>query len=110
VHGKFRLRSFINILSFLGKTVASEPEYDVSRDPRTPEVAENPHYALQILESKHSPSSGEVSIEYKNRYYSVHPDEGYPWNKTAFRLLEQIFQMTMAEVPRIGVPSITISK
>jgi len=110
LHGKFRLRSFSNILSFLGKTIAADPEYDVGRDPRTGDVAENPASALQILESEHAPPRGDLGVEYKNRYYTVYADDGYPWNKTAFRLLAQIFQMTMAEVPRVGVPSITISK
>jgi hypothetical protein len=110
LHGKFRLRSFSNILSFLGKAIVAYPERDVQQDPRTPTVSENPVYALQILESDGSPPSDSVSIEYKGQYYSVHPDNGYPWNKTAFRLLAQIFQMMMAEVPKTGVPSITIAK
>lgn len=110
LRGKFRLRSFSSILTFLGKTLAAEPEYDVGKDPRTPEVSENPASALRILETEDAPPGDEVGVEYKNRHYSVHADEGYPWNKTAFKLLAQIFQMTMAETPRVGVPSITISK
>ena len=110
LHGKFRLRSFSNIMNFLGKTLATEPEYEVGKDPRTPDVAENPVSALKILESKTSLWNQELGIEYKNRYYTVAPDDGYPWNKIAFRLLAQIFQMTMSEVPKVGVPSITIAK
>jgi hypothetical protein len=32
------------------------------------------------------------------------------WNREAFKLLSQLFQMTVTEVPRAGVPSITIAK
>ena len=32
------------------------------------------------------------------------------WNREAFKLLSQLFQMTVTEVPRTGVPSITIAK
>jgi hypothetical protein len=110
LHGKFRLRSFSSILYFLGNSIATEPEYDINKDPRTAEVAENPVSALQIVESEEPPSSDSVSVKYKNRYYSVYADDSYPWNKTAFRLLAQIFQMMMAEVPKTSVPSITIAK
>jgi len=110
LHGKFRLRSFSNILNFLGKTMDIEPEYDVAKDPRTPAVAENPAFALRIQANKTSLWQDNLGVEYKGRFYTVHEDEAYPWNKTAFKLLAQIFQMTMSEVPKTGVPSITIAK
>ena len=110
IHGKFRLRSFLNILSFIGQAIAAEPEYHVDKDPRTPVVSENPVTALKIKESKTSLWNDGLGIEYNNNYYTIYPDDGYPWNKTAFRLLAQIFQMTMAEIPKVGIPSITIAK
>ncbi len=110
LHGTFRLRSFSNILSFIGQTMADEPEYPVEKDPRTPNVAENPVSTLQVVESDSTFFNAGGGIEYKGRYYSIHPDQGYPWNKRAFQLLVQIFQMTTAEVSRVGIPSITIAK
>ncbi|MEI7868297.1 MAG: hypothetical protein WCI11_10425 [Candidatus Methylumidiphilus sp.] len=110
LRGTFRLRSFSNILSFIGQTMADEPEYPVEKDSRTPDVAENPVTTLQVTESDNTFFNAGGGIEYKGHYYSIHPDQGYPWNKRAFQLLEQIFQMTTGEVPRIGVPSITIAK
>jgi hypothetical protein len=35
LHGKFRLRSFSNVIGFLGQAMGEDPEYDVPRDPRT---------------------------------------------------------------------------
>ena len=110
LRGIFRLRSFSNILSFIGQTIADEPEYPVEKDPRTPDVAENPFATLQVMESDNTFFNAGGGIEYKGRYYSIHPDQGYPWNKRAFQLLVQIFQMTTAEVSRVGIPSITIAK
>jgi hypothetical protein len=43
IHGKFRLRSLANVLNFLGRGIAEEPEQPVAPDPRTPPVAEKFH-------------------------------------------------------------------
>lgn len=110
LHGKFRLRSFSNILYFLGRTIAAEPEHDVTRDPRTPPVSENPVKALDVRDTDSAPDGDVLSVKYRGRYYSVAPDHGYPWNQTGFRVLSQIFQMTMAPLARHAVPSITIAK
>src|SRR5262249_10737913 len=42
IHGRFRLRSFHEVLSFIGRGMQEEPEYDVEPDPRTPDISENP--------------------------------------------------------------------
>lgn len=109
LRGRIRLRSFSNILNFIGRAMTFEPEYDVPRDARTPAVNENPAHTLLISESREAPDAG-LSVEYRGLYYSVHPDAGYPWNATAFRLLSQIFQMNVGELPKAGAPSITIAK
>lgn len=110
LHGKLRLRSFSNILYFIGRTVAAEPERDVSKDPRTPPVTENPVFVLEITETGSPPREAPLAVKYNDRYYAVRPNKAYPWNETAFRVLWQIFQMTVSELPRAGAPSITISK
>jgi hypothetical protein len=110
LHGKFRLRSFSNILYFIGRTLSTEPEGDISKDPRTPDVAENPPFTLAITETDSSPPDTDLSVKYKGKYYSVYSAPDYPWNKNAFRVLSQMFQMTMTELPKVAAPSITISK
>jgi hypothetical protein len=45
------------------------------------------------------------------QYYAVNTTGPQArWNREAFKLLSQLFQMTVTEVPRTGVPSITIAK
>lgn len=108
--GQFRLRSFANILNFIGRSIAEEPEYDVPKDPRTPAVAENPIRAIEIVESDGKPDGADLAVSYRDRYYAVRPETGYQWNQEGFRLLSQLFQMTVTDLPRIGVPGITIAK
>ncbi len=110
LRGRFRLRSFHSVLGFLGKAIAEEREYDVPVDHRTPFVAENPVSVMEILESDSSPPGVDRVVKYKGSYYAVRPEKGYQWNKEAFRLLYQIFQMTVGSLPQTGGPAITISK
>lgn len=55
LHGRFRLRSFSNILYFIGRSLASEPEYAVAKDPRTPFIAQNPVSVLAVAETESRP-------------------------------------------------------
>jgi hypothetical protein len=110
LHGKFRLRSFSNILYFLGRAMSAEPEREVARDPRTSSTSENPVSAMEVIETTKRPADARPFVEYRGHYFYVAPDNGYPWNQTAFRVLSQVFQMTMSPLPRINVPSITIAK
>ena len=110
LHGKFRLRSFHGILNFLGRGIRDEPEYDVQKDPRTPLVKENPIDTLTILESTGPLDDMELSVSYQGEYYGIRDNPEDTWNREAFRLLYQLFQMTVSDVPRLGTPSITIAK
>ncbi len=109
LHGKLRLRSFYNVLTFIGRDNAEEPEYDVPPDPRTPSISENPVHTLDILETDRMPSGVDLSVALNGYYYAVRPETGYQWNHKAFSLLYQLFQMTVSAVPQAG-PAITISK
>ncbi|HEX6725745.1 MAG TPA: hypothetical protein VF078_00235 [Nitrospira sp.] len=53
-------------------------------------------------------SRDEIPWELLRRQYDRTPQAR--WNREAFKLLSQLFQMTVTEVPRAGVPSITIAK
>jgi len=109
LHGKLRLRSFYNVLTFIGRDIEEEPEYDVPPDPRTPTISENPVHTLEILETDRVPSGVDFSVTLNGSYYAVRPETGYQWNRKSFSLLYQLFQMTVAAVPQAG-PAITISK
>jgi hypothetical protein len=110
LHGKFRLRSFYNVISFLGRAMGEEPEYDVARDPRTPPVSDNPISTLTVVESNSSPAEADRVVEYGDQYYAVAPETGYQWNRKAFLLLYQLFEMTVVKLPQGAPPAITIAK
>ncbi len=109
IRGKLRLRSLYVMLTFIGQTIAEEPEYAVEKDPRTPEAGENPVSALAILESEHIPFHVDLSVKANGYYYAVGPQTGSNWNRDAFRLLDILYEMTVTELPQRG-PSITIAK
>jgi hypothetical protein len=109
--GDFRLRSFNAMLNFLGLSLAEEPEYHVDKDGRTPDVSENPVKTMDLVVSSSAPSGLDLAMKSHGHYYAVNTiGPQARWNREAFKLLSQLFQMTVTEVPRAGVPSITIAK
>lgn len=110
MQGAFRLRSFHGILNFLGRTIVEESEYHVDPDPRTGIVSENPVRTMAIIETTSKPPNAKLSVTHEGHYYSIADDQKRSWNQEAFRLLYQLFQMTVTEVPRGTGPSITIAK
>lgn len=109
--GDFRLRSFNAMLNFLGLSIAEELEYHVDKDSRTPEVAENPVKTMDLIVSPSALSGLDLAMKSHGQYYAVNTTGPQArWNREAFKLLSQLFQMTVTEVPRSGVPSITIAK
>jgi len=110
LHGKFRLRSFYNVLTFIGRSMGEEPEYDVPKDPRTPTPTENPAFTVGMVESDSKIPGAPRAIRYDGHYYALRPEAGYQWNKKAFLLLYQLFQMTVAKLPQSSAPTITIAK
>ncbi len=111
IKGDFRLRSFNTILNFLGRSLEEDPEYHVDKDPQTPEVKENPVNTMELVLSDRAPSDADLSIQLNGKYYAVNTTGPLArWNRAAFQMLYFLFQMTVSEVPRVGVPSITIAK
>jgi len=111
--GIFRLRSFHSILGFLGKALGEESGYHVAKDSRTPPILgnENPDLTMGFVVSDTTPAEVDFSIRWNGRYYAVNTQEPYArWNRDAFQLLFLLFQMTVTDIPRVGVPSITIAK
>lgn len=110
IEGNFHLRSLANVIDFVGKSVVEEPEFQVIPDARTPKTTENPTKTLEIIESEDYPDNTDIAIKFNGLYYAVRPENGYQWNRGAFTLLHQMFQMTVTELPRAGIPSLTIAK
>ena len=110
-HGFFRLRSFHAMINFLGRSLDDEPEFDVAPDPLFGPNEENPPMTLAIRQSLTQPSDVDQAIRYRGAYYYVDPAGPYRrWNAEGFRLLYQLFQMTVSEISRAGIPSLTIAK
>jgi len=113
MNGMFRLRSFHSILGFLGKALGNEKGYQVGKDTRTPPILnnENPDQTMEFVVSNVPPANADFSIRWNNRYYAINTIGSHArWNRDAFQLLFLLFQMTVTDLPRIGVPSITIAK
>lgn len=109
----FRLRSFHAILGFLGKALGNELGYHVDKDFRTPPILgdENPDLTMAMMVSNSAPRDADISVRWNDRYYAVDTRSQYArWNRDAFQLLFLLFQMTVTDIPRVGVPSITIAK
>lgn len=108
--GRFRIRSFRNVLDFIGRGIAEEPEYAVPPDRRTPATIRNPVHTLEIIESERSISPSDLTIKYNDRHYAVAVEHDPQWNRDAFRLLAQLFQMTMTDISQSTSPGISIAK
>ncbi len=111
LRGDFRLRSFNAMLNFLGHAMDEDREYAVDKDPRTPPVAENPVRTMDILILDRAPDGPGFAVKSHGQYYAINATGSQGrWNREAFKLLSQLFQMTVTDIPRTGVPSITIAK
>ena len=110
IRGNFRLRSFHAILNFLGRSIREESEYHIEKDPRTPPTLENPVRTLNVMEAETPPDQASLKVKHNGHYYFLIDTPEGTWDRESFRLLYQLFQMTVSEVPRVGAPSITIAK
>lgn len=109
LHGRLRLRSFHEVLTSIGRGIAEEPEFDVRPDPRTPAITENPVHTIEIVEARELPPGSGLSVEWRGYRYAVREQSGYQWNKKAFSLLYQLYQISLSSVVGTG-PTITIAK
>jgi hypothetical protein len=104
--GALKLRSLNVIISFVAADYGGSQEFDVTKDPRTGDSGPNPRRVLGIEVGDWAPSGTLPNARYGGRYYSIADTR---WDHEAFRLLYQLFQMTVTDVSGVGVP-ITISK
>jgi len=104
--GALKLRSLNRLLDFVALSDVEAREFAVTKDPRSGDTAPNPVRTLAIEVSDSAPSGDSPFALYRGRYYSV---ADTPWDRRAFAVLYDLFQMTVTDVSQVGLP-ITISK
>jgi len=113
-HGQIKLRSFNAILGFVARSMEEEPEFDVEPDTRSGPASRNPTAALLIRETDSRPQDSVFAVELGERWYSVsngRQDHAQAiWNREAFILLNQLYQMTVTDVGKVPSVPITIAK
>jgi hypothetical protein len=70
------------------------------------EGPDNPNRVLTILVDAPAPAE-RIRVFFQGHEYSVRQTD---WDRMAFRLLYQLFQITVQKVSGMGAPAITISK
>lgn len=113
-HGQIKLRSFNAILGFVARGMEEEVEFDVEPDPRSKAAVLNPTSTLVVRESDSRPPESVFAVELGQSWYSLgNGGQGHDqavWNREAFILLNQLYQMTVTDLAKApGVP-ITIAK
>ena len=106
IFGALKLRSLFAMLDFVGKSIRLFPEFAVDPDPRSTGDVRNPVRTLDIQVSDQPPRADDQSIDFEGQYYTVSDTR---WDRAAFMVLYELFQVTVTDVSRIGIP-ITIAK
>jgi hypothetical protein len=126
IFGTLKLRSLFAMLDFVGKSIHLFPEFAVDPDPRTdvevcgpadeqplsepraePRICvRNPVQTLAIQVSNSPPPTNNPSIGFDDQYYTIGDTR---WDRATFVILYELFQVTVTDVSRVGIP-ITISK
>jgi hypothetical protein len=94
------------MLDFVGKSIELFPEVAVEADPRSLGAVRNPVRTLAIDVSDRPPEGSDRRIKFQGRYYTVGDTR---WDRAAFMVLYELFQVTVTDVSRVGIP-ITIAK
>ena len=111
LRGCIMLRSFTSMLGFLARSIAEQPEFDVPKDPRTPGEPQNPVHTLEVHEANRAVANAAYEIDFEGKVYSIENADTYPkWNMQAFKLLYQVYQMTITDLAKVPAPLITIPK
>ncbi len=108
--GLIKLRSLYEILNFVAHTLAQTPEYGVEPDPRSRFHGSNPVRTLAIHTSESAPADAALAVTYNGLVYWIASDPTASWDREAFALVYQLFQLTVTDVSRAMVPAIAISK
>ncbi|MCZ6815840.1 MAG: hypothetical protein O7F76_03970 [Planctomycetota bacterium] len=106
IRGALKIRSVLQILTFVADGIEFAKEFDVSPDPSTGKIDVNPRATLEIIVTSSPPISDGVWMRYRDRYYSV---ANTRWDREAFSILGHLFETAVGDVEDVGIP-ITISK
>lgn len=110
IRGALKLRSLFSVLDFVAKSIKLYQEEAVDPDPRThhspADSDRNPLNTLTIVVSDERPRDARRWIEYNGQYYALGQQK---WDLQAFTILYELFQVTLSDVNRIGIP-VTIAK
>ena len=113
-HGQIKLRSFNAMLAFVARGMEEEPEFVVEPDMRSGPVARNPVSTLPVRETDSRAPESVFAVELGGRWYNLDLGERDPaqasWNREAFVLLSQLYQMTVTDVGSAPALPITIAK
>ncbi len=109
VFAALKLRSLFAMLDFVAKGIERFPEPPVAPDALTPQgdrIIVNPPQTLAIRVVDEQPGRADGWIRYGGRYYTLGESR---WDRAVFLVLYELFQVTMTDVSRVGIP-ITIAK
>ena len=106
IQGAIKLRSIFQTLVHVARGIERAKEFDVTPDPRTRGVVEDPAATLKLNVTDSAPEKDLPSIRHKGRYYTVNDTV---WDRSAFILLNLLFQTVVGDIEGVGIP-ITISK
>jgi hypothetical protein len=109
IFAALKLRSLFAMLDFVAKGIELFPEFAVDADPRSGDaiaLVRNPPRTLAIEVSEDEPAASDRFIRFDDRYYRLADSR---WDRAAFIVLYELFQVTVTDVSRIGIP-ITIAK
>jgi hypothetical protein len=111
IQGALKLRSLFAVLDFVGKSIDKFPEFAVEPDPRSgrpssDEDDRNPVHTLEVTVTNERPEGRGRWIEYNDQFYALGERK---WDRQAFTILYELFQTTVTEVNKIGIP-VTIAK
>ena len=93
VHGRSRLGRFHKILTFVGRGIEEEPEFDVPLDQRSALDCRKPGAHPGDHRGAPVAPGADLSVAWHGHHYAVREQSGYRLNKKAFSLPDQLFQM-----------------
>ena len=93
VHGRSRLGRFHKILTFVGRGIEEEPEFDVPLDQRSALYCRKPGAHPGDHRGAPVAPGADLSVAWHGHHYAVREQSGYRLNKKAFSLPDQLFQM-----------------
>lgn len=102
------------IMRFLANGIAADLEFAVDPDDRTSEVVVNPIRTMDIAETESRPDDAAFAVEFEDRWYSITKasrEDGTldSWNLGRFRVLAQLYQMTVTDISKTPTPVIPIA-